>query len=387
MPALDLSAVPILDNHCHSLLRGGAGTAAEYARFFTESGNAEMRARHASQTIFFRWAVKELAGYFGCAPTAEAVVEARAAAPADALAVRMLGDAGIAGLVLDHGYQSAETFTVAELRARLPCPVAPILRLETLAQELIVRHATFDQVVDAFDAAVAGARAAGYVALKSIIAYRTGLAVRETTRAEAASAFAGVKEQARREGRLRLACKPLNDHLLLRALDLAAREALPVQIHTGFGDEDVDLLGANPLHLRPVLTSERYTELPFVLLHAGYPYVRELSYLAAIHANVHMDLGLAVPYLAADIPSLFRRALSLAPTSKLLFSTDAYSIPEIFWLAARWGRWGLGVALAELVALGALATDEALAIAGDVLGANAARLYRLPLPEMRGASR
>ena len=39
-----------------------------------------------------------------------------------------------------------------------------------------------------------------------------------------------------------------------------------------------------------------------MLLHAGYPYVRELSYLAAIHANVHMDLGLAVPYLAADFP-------------------------------------------------------------------------------------
>ena len=55
-------------------------------------------------------------------------------------------------------------------------------------------------MVDAFDAAVAGARAAGYVALKSIIAYRTGLAVRETARAEAASAFAGVKEQARRDG-------------------------------------------------------------------------------------------------------------------------------------------------------------------------------------------
>jgi predicted TIM-barrel fold metal-dependent hydrolase len=384
---LDLSAVPILDNHCHSLLRGGTGSAAEYARFFTESGSAEMRARHASQTIFFRWAVKELARYFGCAPTAEAVVEARASVPAGALAVQMLSDAGIAGLVLDHGYLSDDTYTVSELRARVPCPVAPILRLETLAQELILRHETFDEVMDAFDAAVSGARAAGYVALKSIIAYRTGLAVGDTARAEAAAAFDGVKEQARREGRLRLACKPLNDHLLLRALDLAARDALPVQIHTGFGDEDVDLLGANPLHLRPLLAGDRYMRVPFVLLHAGYPYVRELSYLAAIHANVHMDLGLAVPYLAADIPSLFRQALSLAPTSKLLFSTDAYSIPEIFWLAARWGRWGLGIALDELVAVGALGDEEALAIAHDVLGGNAARLYGLTQPETRGARR
>jgi hypothetical protein len=378
---LDLAAVPILDNHCHSLLRTTAPiTADEYPRFFTESGDAGIRARHASQTIFFRWAVKELARYFGCAPAAEAIVQARAERPADALAARMLGDAGIAGLVLDHGYQSAETYTIAELRARLPCPIAPILRLETLAQDLIVREKTFADVVDAFDAAVGGARAAGFVALKSIVAYRTGLAIRETPRADADAAFGVVKEQARRDGGLRLACKPLNDHLLLRALDLAARDGLPVQIHTGFGDDELDLLGANPLHLRPLLAGERYAGVPFVLLHAGYPYVRELSYLAAVHPNVHMDLGLAVPYLATDVPAVFRQALSLAPTSKLLFSTDAYSIPEIYWLAARWGRWGLGVVLDELIAAGALAPAEAMSIAADVLGANAARLYHLPRP-------
>ena len=119
--------------------------------------------------------------------------------------------------------------------------------------------------------------------------------------------------------------------------------------------------------------------MPFVLLHAGYPYVRELSYLAAIHTNVHMDLGLAVPFLAADVPAMFRAALSLAPTSKLVFSTDAYSIPEIFWLAARWGRRGLGLVLDEMIAIGALGVDEARSVAVDILGGNAARLYGLPL--------
>jgi predicted TIM-barrel fold metal-dependent hydrolase len=219
------------------------------------------------------------------------------------------------------------------------------------------------------------------VGLKSVIAYRTGLAVREPARGEAAAAFGAAKEQARRDGRLRLALKPLNDHLLLRALDLAAHEGLPVQIHTGFGDGDLDLLGANPLHLRPLITAERYARVPFVLLHAGYPYVRELSYLAAIHTNVHMDLGLAVPYLAADVPAMFRAALSLAPTSKLVFSTDAYSIPEIYWLAARWGRRGLGTVLDEMVAAGALGEAEALGVARDVLGGNAARLYTLAWKE------
>ena len=53
-----------------------------------------------------------------------------------------------------------------------------VLRLETLAQELIVRHETFDAVLDAYSAVVERARADGFVGLKSIIAYRTGLAAR-----------------------------------------------------------------------------------------------------------------------------------------------------------------------------------------------------------------
>jgi len=76
----------------------------------------------------------------------------------------------------------------------------------------------------------------------------------------------------------------------------------------------------------------------------------------------------------------FAAALALAPTGKLLFSTDAYSVPDIFWIAARWGRWGLGTVLGEMVGLGALAGDEARDIARHILGGNAARLYGLPWP-------
>ena len=260
----------------------------------------------------------------------------------------------------------------------MPCRLATILRLETLAQDLIVRHETFDQAIDDFVATVERARASGHVGLKSIVAYRSGLAVRETARSEAAEAFGPVKERARHAGRVRLADKPLNDYLVHRALEIAERQEMPVQFHTGFGDGDVDLLTANPLHLRPLI--ERYRRVPFVLLHASYPYVREQGYLAAIHPNVHADLGLAVPYVAANIPALLRDALALAPTSKLLFSTDAYSIPDIFWIAARWGRWGLGVVLHEMIGLGALAGGEALDVARQILGGNAARLYGFPWP-------
>ena len=378
---MNLEAVPILDQHCHALLRDGTvADAAAYARFFTESGDPRMHARYARETIFYRWAIREISGILGCAPTTEAVLAVRGRTSTDALARRLLSEASISVLLVDHGYRTDETLPPSEMAARLPCRVLPILRLETLAQELIVRHETFDAVLDAYFATVERARADGFVGLKSIIAYRTGLAVQQTSRAEAAAAFSPLKELARRDGRLRLASKPINDYLLLRALDIAERQAMPVQIHTGFGDADLDLREANPLHLRPLLESDRYTNVPFVLLHASYPYVRELGYLAAMYPNVWADVGLAIPHLAAEIPGMLRQLLGLVPTTKVVYSSDASQIPELFWLAARWGRRGLGTVLDELIALGALNGDEALAVGQRVLGGNAAGIYGLAWP-------
>src|SRR5262249_57532054 len=110
------------------------------------------------------------------------------------------------------------------------------------------------------------------------------------------------------------------DYLLRLALDAAARQTLPVQFHTGFGDTDVDLLQANPLLLRPLLETRRFASVPFVLLHAAYPYVRELSYLASVYPNVYLDLGLAIPHVASDLPAVDRQPLTLPPTPPLLFS-------------------------------------------------------------------
>jgi predicted TIM-barrel fold metal-dependent hydrolase len=308
------------------------------------------------------------------------VLAARAEIPLNELGARMLRDANIPALLIDYGLGGADRMSVDEMRALLPeCRIEPILRLETMAQELILWYDTFDQVVEAFVATVESARAQGHVGLKSIIAYRTGLAIREVSKTEAAEAFPPVRERARREGSVRLADKPLNDYLLLRALEVAEKQALPVQFHTGLGDNDLDMLYANPLHMRPLFESTRYKHVPFVLLHASYPYVRELGYLASLYSNVWMDMGLAIPFATLDIPSVWKQALSLTPTSKILFSTDAYSLPEIYWLAARWGRWGLTQVLEELIALRAFTGDEGLEAASQILHGNAEKLYALNL--------
>lgn len=371
---LDLSHLPIVDHHAHPL-RPPAATrdAAHFRRWFTESTAPAIHADHVPHTLLFRTAVRWLAGLLDCEPTLEAVLAGRAAQDETTWVRRLFDDARIELLLCDYGYGGGDAYDHARMQALLARRVEPILRLETLAEQLILQQRTFEQMVDAFVATVARARADGYSALKSIIAYRTGLVIEAPDRQAAASAYPDVQESGRRQGRLRLANKPLCDYLVHLALVEAARQALPVQFHTGFGDSDADLRTANPLHLRALI--EQHPAVPLVLLHAGWPYYRELAHLAALYGNVWMDLSLAVPFATVGIPGMLRDVIGMAPFSKLLFATDAFTMPEIFWLAARWGRWALGKVLGELVDEGLLSHDEARSAAASILSANARQLY------------
>ncbi|MEP7287084.1 MAG: amidohydrolase family protein [Chloroflexota bacterium] len=249
------------------------------------------------------------------------------------------------------------------------------MRLETFAQDFILKYATFRQVEDAYNAGVEAARDTGHIGLKSIIAYRTGLDIQLVTRDNALRAFGPVKDRADAEGKLRLADKMLCDYLLLKALEVANWQELPIQFHTGFGDTDVDLLKANPLNMRTVLQSGKFDKVKFVLLHSAYPYTRELGYLAAMYPNVFMDISLAIPFATMEIPRMLHQIFGMTPFTKVLYSLDAFSIPEIFWLANKWGHAALEQVLAEFVDLGALTEQQALRAGRQVLGDNARVIY------------
>jgi uncharacterized protein len=375
---IDLSGIPIIDHHAHALQKSNATMEMEtFQGFFSESGDPVIKARYVPDTIMWLWAIRELAGYLNCEPTPEAVLAARNALSLPELANGMWRDQNSVILLIDYGFRSEQNYTPEEMRATFNQRIEMLLRLETFAQSLILEHSTFKKMLDAFVAGVEGARASGHVGLKSIIAYRTGLDIEWTTRKEAKRAFRQVKEQADREGSIRLASKPLNDYLVLVALEIANRQEMPIQFHTGFGDTDLDMIKANPLYLRPLLQSDQFRNVPFVLLHAAYPYVRELGYLAAMYPNVFMDISLAIPFITTEIPRMIHEALGLTPITKVLYSSDAFSIPEIFWLANRWGRAALERVLNEIVQAGALTEAQAQRAGEQILNGNARRVYQL----------
>jgi len=119
---------------------------------------------------------------------------------------------------------------------------------------------------------------------------------------------------------------------------------LPVQFHVGYGDSDVDLHRCNPLLLTPLLRAIQPTGVPVMLLH-NYPYHREAGYLAQVFPHVYVDAGLATHNLGGRAPALLAEALELAPYGKFLYSSDAFGLPELYYLGATLFRLALSVFL------------------------------------------
>lgn len=377
---IDLSHIPVADDHCHGIFRSqGLMDIKMWRQHFTESHDAGMRETHVATTLFYRHLIQSMASFFDCEPTEEAVLNARNQFSAERLISTLLQNANLAVLFVDKGYPSAESVLPdATLSYLANCRVAPMLRVELLMQDLIAQHNTLDDVVDALKAALQDVRGQGYVALKSIAAYRTGLAIHRWEKDDAATSFAEARREVEAKGSVRLAHKPLLDTLLFTVFDAAAAQELPIQFHTGYGDADADMLLANPLHLRTVFEMHEYRSMPIVLLHESYPYTRQGAYLATVYENAYFDISYAIPFLGySEMLDFTRAALSIAPYSKLLYASDGVGIPELHWYSAHTGRRIIAQALEECVANGDLRNGDVDTIASAILRDNALHLYRV----------
>src|SRR5215208_5180955 len=379
MEPVDLTNVPVVDNHCHGVTKDQAfGNVEAWRRAFTESTDPGMPREHVATTAFYQRLIRTLAPFLGCEPTEEAVFAARIARKGKGLTAELLRAANIETLLLDTGFPPPEeVFPVPELGELGGCRAEPMLRLEVLMEGLLTEHDTLAETEEALAAALEDVQVGGHVALKSIAAYRTGLDIREWSREEAEESFREYRRSAR-EGTARLIHKPLLDTLLQVAFAQASRQEIPVQFHVGYGDADTELLLGNPLYLRPLLQRTDYRGMPIVLLHECYPYTRQGGYLAAVYENAYLDLSYGIPLLGYnEMLSFTRAALGVAPSSKLMYSSDGIGVPELHWMSAVDGRRVLGEALGELVSYGELTLPEAEAVGESVLRKNATRLYGL----------
>jgi uncharacterized protein len=356
-----LTDVALVDHHAHGIVATPA-TLDEFRGLFSESEDPRQWPHVATGLTYLR-AMRALAELLGCEPSEEAVFAHRRATDPDAYAATLLRATGTEWLLIDDGFPAPGEGVAWDRMGDLAgCRSAPVMRIERVGEEGLAAGDGLDALRERVRGEVAAARANGFVGLKTVAAYRSGLDVQSPDAAAAAAALADAPR--------RLAAKALLEVLLDDALaaNAATGDPLPVQVHCGFGDSDLFLPRADPTLLGPLI--ERYAATRFVLLHC-YPFVRQAGWLAHVYGNVFLDVSLTIPHVWRHA-EMVREALELAPVSKLLYASDAARTPELYFLAARGWRAALAEVLAE-----ALEPAEAEAAGRRVLRENAIGLYGL----------
>jgi predicted TIM-barrel fold metal-dependent hydrolase len=204
-----------------------------------------------------------------------------------------------------------------------------LARIEPVVDRALAQGAGAAEVVDAVLEHVRASAAAGWVGFKTVIAYRTGLAV------DPAATLAEAERSMDPGVPLRQRGKALRDHLLRVVLGATAELSLPVQVHTGFGDADLRLGRSHPLLLEDLLRTPEGTAASVVLIHGAFPWAEEAAHLASTRPNVWVELSLANLFSPLHTADRLLRVLDLAPRDRVLLGSDGHGAPETHWFGCR----------------------------------------------------
>jgi hypothetical protein len=333
---------------------------------------------------------------------------------------RFLDACGLSALCVDTGYAPGGLLSPAETAGFAGAAAFEIVRLEQVAESLAASGVSAAEFPGAYRAALServagrGGSGARVVGLKSIAAYRVGLDLEGRRPADAevvaaVSRWLGGRYDAGADGRTHIGGSDggdsgdrdgrdagrgeggeegtgggdgtrvprLADEVLHRFFIWCGADfGLPIQFHVGYGDRDVDLHRCNPLLLTGLLRALEPTGAPVMLLH-NYPYHREAGYLAQVFPLVYADLGLATHNTGARATALLGEALEMVPLRKFLFSSDAFGLPELYYLGTLLFRRALSSFLAERLDDGDMSVADAERVTRLIGAENARRAYRL----------
>ncbi len=221
-------------------------------------------------------------------------------------------------------------------------------------------------------------RAGGAIGEKFEIAYLRAFDFANPTQHEAEAAYARLHQQPEPD----LAdYKLLQDFLFHAIARECGRLGMAVHLHAMAGGGGFfAIAGANPLLLEPLFNDPSLRQTNFVLLHGGWPFVREAGALLQ-KPNVFLDLSQeTLTFSPRTLAGWLREWLETYP-SKVLFGTDGYPYSDVMgwaestWIAAHNAREALGLALTGMLRDGEITRQRATEIATQVLRDNAAALY------------
>ncbi len=283
---------------------------------------------------------------------------------------RLLAAAGMDHLLIDTGYQTASIRSVEAMAELGSFATHEIVRIETLAEAIFAEYGSMD-FLDAFETELR-ARVEKAVGLKSIVAYRSGFDIdpRRPIALDIRRSLATWRPGHRLEDPVLLR------HCLHVAIEVSADSGRPLQLHTGFGDTDIELWRSDPTRFTPWLR-EAPPDARFCFLHC-WPYHREAAFLAAVFPSVYFDTGEVNTHGALGYNTILAESMEVAPFGKILYSSDAFALSELYLIASMEFRHAL-----SRILLGWWRNQKGLPadlarITHMISAGNAQRLYRIP---------
>lgn len=369
--AAEISSMPLIDHHVHGYFTAPV-TRPQFEQAMNEGSHDAVPAfmtQFDSQLGFAirRWCAPVL-GLPAHASGDEYWAARSAMTPAE-LNGAFLGRAGVSRWIVDTGFSSDAISAPSTIAQESGGSSSRILRLEQLAENIADRGKPASSFPDDFREALrdSAGRVAGF---KTIAAYRTGFDIDWSLPTDQDVAKALDAWRSRSSGPLRL-----DDPVIVSFIIHAAAELLlPIQVHVGFGDRDLDLHRTNPMLLLDLLGQASMAQTPLMLLHC-YPFQREAGFLAQAFTNVYFDVGLTLNYVGTQSRQIVAESLELAPFAKQLYSSDAFGLPELHLLGSILWRRSMAQVLGGWVQDGDWAETDAIRIAQIIAHGNAARVY------------
>ncbi|MEM1986078.1 MAG: amidohydrolase family protein [Nitrososphaeria archaeon] len=170
--------------------------------------------------------------------------------------------------------------------------------------------------------------------------------------------------------------RPLQNYMVHRILETASRYRLPVQVHTGLQEGNLNLVSnSNPLYLANLFME--YYNVKFDVFHGAYPYVRELAVLAKNFPNVYVDLCWLHAVSSSSAKYALNELLDMVPANKIIGFGGDYKHVEGVYGHSRLARKNVAEVLQDKVDRGRYSLEEAKNIAKMLLYDNLLEVFKL----------
>jgi uncharacterized protein len=235
---------------------------------------------------------------------------------------------------------------------------------------------TLDDLVAALEASFDDREDEGMVGAKIFITYKRTLDFEPATTADAERVFnrcllahgdtpVGYAE-----------AKPLQDFMVRRIIEQASVRELPIQIHTGFQNDNANYVeNSRPTHLTNLFME--FPRAKFALLHGGWPYTQEWVSQAKVFPNVYADMSWTYIIGPRMAMRLLHDLIDSVPANKILGFGGDYNFAEGAYAHARIARRAIRHVLADRIERGDMSESKALALAHRIMHDNAAELYNI----------